>query len=739
MENWQIVLRGPYPAWIVGAGFALLTGLVVWQYTADAANVARWKRRLLLVLHVAAAAIVCAVFLQPVLVSTSPITEKESFVVLVDNSRSMDMPLEKGRKRIDSANSILREKILAELKRLFDTRVFTFSGGLQEMVSEPDAFEINEGGDSTNVSGALRDVTMAGPSGVLLVSDGCWNTGGDPRRLGASLAGRGIEIHSLSMEVGERPTDISVRDVRGRETIFLGDSLVVQFKIVQSGYDGRKVPTVIRETSENLAEKEVTLAAAPLARPVSFILVPEAPGRHTYKVGVPVQKGEVTGENNFASISVRVVEKEVNVLIVESEPRWEFRYVRNALERDPSTKVECLLLRPGVGPTLTDGFLPGMPKGKKELGKYDVVVMGDVNVRKMPSKAVENLVEFVRARGGGLVVIPGKNHGLAGYKGTALENILPAEVPAVTLSPGVLSRKPFSLGLTAVGKEHLLTRLDQDPSESGRLWKELPGGVWCCGVGIVKRGAQALVEHPYLKNEQGPLPLLVVQQSGNGKIVYIGWDGLWRWRKGLGEKHHYRFWAQLVRWIVKKHFEGDDPFVKVACDRDVCNVGEDLFVQAYVLDKDYYPLDGAEVYLLVSKEGETRQERLKLPADEKGWGIYRGSFKPHEPGNYTCRVVVPYHGPEPRKTTIKLRVEKPALEARSLLPDTALLKALASVTGGRYLKDGELPGLLDYLGRKTRSRVRTTELSLWDSWLLPALVALLLAVEWVARKRWGLC
>jgi hypothetical protein len=738
MGNWEIVFRGAYPVWVAAGGFALLAGAIIWQYVADAGNLSRWRRHLLLALHVAAAAVVCAIFLQPVLVSTQPITEKESFVVLVDDSTSMDMPLAEREKRIDTANAVLETGALASLKDLFDTRVFTFSRGLQELESAPDGFEVDESGDATDLSDALRDVSMTGPSGVLLVSDGCWNAGGDPRRLGASLAGRGIEIHSLSMAAGERPNDISVRDVRGRETIFLGDSLVIQFKILQSGYDGYSVPVTVRETAADLASKDVTLAPAPLARTVSFILIPEVPGRHTYKVGVPPQQGEVTAENNYASLSVRVVEKEVNVLMVESEPRWEFRYVRNALERDPSTKVESLLLRPGVGPTVTDGFVPAMPRGRKELGTYDVVVMGDVDARAMPGDAMKNLSEFVRARGGGLVVVPGRQHGLGGYKGTDLEGLLPVEVPAVTLSPGVVSRKPFSLGLTAVGREHLLTRLDRNASESHRVWAQLPGGVWCCGVGNVKRGAQTLVEHPYLKNEQGALPLLVVQQAGNGKVVYIGWDGMWRWRKGVGEKHHYRFWAQLVRWIVKKHFEGDDPFVKVACDRDVCSVGEDVYVQAYVLDRDYYPLDGTDVYLLVSREGETRRERLKLPPDEKGWGIYRGKFKPDEPGDYVCRVVVPYHGAEPRKTVMKLHVEKPVLEAKSLLPDTGLLKGLASVTGGRHLDAGELAGLVEYLGQKTRSRVKTTELRLWDSWLPFAIAALLLSVEWVSRKRWGL-
>src|SRR5438105_12925440 len=30
----------------------------------------------------------------------------------------------------------------------------------------------------------------------------------------------------------------------------------------------------------------------------------------------------------------------------------------------------------------------------------------------------------------------------------------------------------------------------------------------------------------------------------------MGTDGAWRWRKGVEDKYHYRFWGQVVRWMA---------------------------------------------------------------------------------------------------------------------------------------------------------------------------------------------
>ena len=68
------------------------------------------------------------------------------------------------------------------------------------------------------------------------------------------------------------------------------------------------------------------------------------------------------------------------MLVVESYPRWEYRYLRNALSRDPGVDVSCLLFHPGltkVGGGNKD-YIKQFPSGLDELSRYDVVFLGDV-------------------------------------------------------------------------------------------------------------------------------------------------------------------------------------------------------------------------------------------------------------------------------------------------------------------------------------------------------------------------
>ena len=56
--------------------------------------------------------------------------------------------------------------------------------------------------------------------------------------------------------------------------------------------------------------------------------------------------GEIVGEtykdNNNKKINTRVENKTIRALIVDSFPRWEYRFLRNALNRDPGVDLSCI-------------------------------------------------------------------------------------------------------------------------------------------------------------------------------------------------------------------------------------------------------------------------------------------------------------------------------------------------------------------------------------------------------------
>ena len=87
-------------------------------------------------------------------------------------------------------------------------------------------------------------------------------------------------------------------------------------------------------------------------------------------------------DNNRLIAPISIREEKLRVLLVESVPRWEYRYLRNALLRDPGVELSCLLFHPGlnkVGGGNKD-YIKQFPAGLDELSKFDVVFLGDVGM-----------------------------------------------------------------------------------------------------------------------------------------------------------------------------------------------------------------------------------------------------------------------------------------------------------------------------------------------------------------------
>ena len=102
--------------------------------------------------------------------------------------------------------------------------------------------------------------------------------------------------------------------------------------------------------------------------------------------------------------------EKLKVLVVDSLPRWEYRYLRNALARDPGVELSCLLLRPDLGPGEGGNYIPAFPDSKEALAPYDVVFLGDVGIGQdeLTDHDAELLKGLVEQQGSGLVFVPGR-------------------------------------------------------------------------------------------------------------------------------------------------------------------------------------------------------------------------------------------------------------------------------------------------------------------------------------------
>src|SRR6185295_15697391 len=95
--------------------------------------------------------------------------------------------------------------------------------------------------------------------------------------------------------------------------------------------------------------------------------------------------------------------------VVDSQPRWEFRYLRNALMRDPGVSVNAVPYHTNIGMGEGVGYLKEFPPKREDLQGYDVIFLGDVGIgggMLTPENAtmIKGLVE---QQASGLVFLPG--------------------------------------------------------------------------------------------------------------------------------------------------------------------------------------------------------------------------------------------------------------------------------------------------------------------------------------------
>ncbi len=393
----------------------------------------------------------------------------------------------------------------------------------------------------------------------------------------------------------------------------------------------------------------------------------------------------------------------------------------------------------------------GFPTRPEQLFGFQALILGDIEAGYFTPQQLAMIEEFVRVRGGGLLMLGGVNSfGLGKYAGTAVERMLP-----VTISPNdpPYSDETFKAIPTpqalAPGNPHLLMRLSDDEGLNRRLWENAQPLVGITPVRGLKLGATPLLMH-----ENGRLPVLAVQNYGQGRVAAFTSGGSWYWRMNnpVSNEFHERFWKQMVRWLVV----GVKERVSVETSAPVYVRGESVAIRATVLGKDLTPINDAAVTASVTDPLGNPQE---VPMD---WilseeGVYQGPYIPAEEGDYKIVVRVERRGSagsgkndpsreddfkDTKPAETEFRVSEPLVEFNNAGLNRDLLERMVAITGGRYYdygKTGDLPDeMLKAARAATQAGSEDVQKPLWDMPILFGLILLLLAAEWSVRRRSGL-
>ena len=245
--------------------------------------------------------------------------------------------------------------------------------------------------------------------GIVLASDGDWNEGPPPVQAAARLRMRGVPIFAVPVGSRTRLPDVELLTLDVPTFGVAGKAVRVPFSIDSSLPRDHNTTVTLKTSDGDVVTRDVRIAAMSRTSD-SLVWKPRGTGDFTLSLAVPKQGDETLTDNNTLTAPISIREEKLRVLLVESAPRWEYRYLRNALSRDPGVELSCLLFHPGLSKPGggNKDYIKQFPTGRDELARYDVVFLGDVGVEEgqLTTEQCRLLKGLVEHQASGLVFMP---------------------------------------------------------------------------------------------------------------------------------------------------------------------------------------------------------------------------------------------------------------------------------------------------------------------------------------------
>ncbi len=649
--------------------------------------------------------------------------------------------------RLDLATSLLSKsagEMLGAIDADLDVSYHAFGESLQRLggsgVKESLA-TLRPESPETSIGGALETLTKtergASLAGVVLVSDGLDTSSRGVESVVRDLGARGIPVYTVPVGVAD-PDDVSIRNVIMQDVAFTGDKVPVRVQLQSKGYEKRTAELTVSLNGRSVARQSVTFEGGLQFEDIFFNV--DVAERGAARIGVEIEafSDESTAANNRVERSVRVVNEKINVLCIEGSARWEFRYLRAMLKRDP--RINATFIATRAQPGLAQGsaeYIASFPEDRKEAFAYDLVILGDVDSAFFSAEAFKRLEELVKDRGGSLLMLCGARFAPASYSGTPVERMLPVGFDPVAEWEDV-DESVYPV-LTPEGRSSLVMTLESDRDENDLAWSRVAPLDRIPPLLAPRPGATVLAELSDTQSRPERYPLVAWQRYGTGKCMMMASDRLWLLRFKTGDKYHWRVWSQCVQFLTLSRLMGEHKRIRLETDRATYPVGGRVMLYANLLDDDYEPLTQAgfeiEVSALDIDGAKGDPQRVTLRPDKSNPGLYEGYFSPPRAGSYRVEANA-NDQPLSNSTEFQVADLRPELANTDMQIDR--LRRISELSGGKVLSALEFRNLPALLNLEAHTSTVRVDRSLWDNSLVVLLLIGLLGFQWILARRYDL-
>lgn len=721
-----------WPLWLLIA--LILTGAALIAFSLSRRRNIGW--RLLLpvgVLQTTLLALVLCLLWRPVL-NVERVRDRENVLaVAIDASASMAYGTAE-QSRLQEVVAALQKGPLSQLEQTFEVRLFAFA----QTTTPLEALEAMPApGPQTRIGDALAQVLRSAGSlplaGIVLVSDGAENGGTLTEERLSDIASYGVPVHTVGIGPEKVTNDLELERVDVAATAPAGATIDADIGIRHANAQTARLKVYDRDAL--VAARDVEFPSTSDITNLTVDLPAGDAGMHELRFVLDPLEGESNVINNTRTRVVNVPTAKRNILYVEGEPRWEYKFLRRAADRDRALRVASIVrttpnknYRQGINSPAE--LLDGFPVNAEELFAYDAIVIGSYEAAGLKAEQHRLLKEFVDRRGGGVLMLAGR-YGLSagGWQNVALAQTLPVQLPGKQVDSFV--QRQTQAQLTVYGAESPITRFDPDPKRNADRWRHLPALADYQALGRLKPGAIVLLE---AAAERGRTPMLAWQHYGRGATFVLGTGSTLRWQMRMPpeDQSHEIFWRQLLHAIAATAA----PRVSLSSERSVYDDEHDVTLEAQLRNERFEPINDASVELLVAPQRESSFTQ-PMRASGQGDGRYVATIDAAAAGLYRIDMTARVGGQDVGSAVTQILRNDGAAEHFATRQHRDVLERIAATTGGRYWPVSNLDGLAQAIPYSKAGVVERQTLDLWN---LPIVFLVLLALklgEWLLRLRWG--
>ena len=552
---------------MLGALLLLLTIRIYWRV---GASIGIWRNLPLLLFRVAGIALVMLLLLQPSRREVLPPPTKDRVTLIgLDTSLSMKQRDAGNESRFDAAKGLLQESgVVTQTGMAADPRLrlFGFSDDAQPI--QKSILDLVPAGKTTLFHKSINTMLSA-PAGdeavnaVILLTDGHDFEMVNPVKTGIAAHNREAPIYAVALGKQGSVRDVAVRITGYQPYCYVKQKARINATLRLIGCELEDLNVQLLRQGQVVQTKRVN-AQQLQELPVEFEVTEPEVGQYEYEVHVQPLENEVDTANNSAITYLNVIDQQIRVLLLEGDPYWDTTFLQRSLMRNDKFDVDALI-RYGPNHVRAIRKTPGtgelqLPETLDQLAAYDVVILG---------RAVDSLSDSSPAKSPGQLTSLSTGQSAGGQPGLPglLDQYVKDRGGAVIFSRGRAFQNSSSGGLEPVlwsdkSRDHV--HLDVTAEGRGlspfQVLNDGAGGLDTLPDlvdGKIPQETQPLTSVFAVasgRDDATPDPAIVHRRYGQGQVVSIGVDGLWRWSlnakvEGVNSPFD-RFWDQMTLWLL---------------------------------------------------------------------------------------------------------------------------------------------------------------------------------------------